>query len=91
MGDHLAKLAAALDALRRGYGPRGLRRQLATVDPALRRLRNIERLRLANYEYRLRALDTRHDPSRLLGEIAETTRRLDDLDRRVLIALAGKK
>lgn len=90
---HLARLAAELQAMRSGRGPRRaeLRRLLAEIDPTLRKARNIERLRLADAEMRLRALDSRADHAPLLRAVEEIGRRLAVLDDRVLKAIAARK
>jgi hypothetical protein len=84
------RLAADLAAMRSGHGPRRaeLRERLATIDPALRHARNLERLRLAGLKARLRMLDTRHDPTPLQAEAEQSARRLAALDLRIVEAIA---
>ena len=93
----LARLARDLTAMRSGHGSRRheLRQLLASVDPELRRRRNIETLRLAQLRHQLSASDTRRPPdaiSTLQQAAGECARRLAVLDRRILEAIAaGKK
>jgi hypothetical protein len=87
---NLADLGRALDLMRSGHGPRRLelRRLLGMIDPELRRMRNLERLRLANARSKLRMLDTRADPTPLQAEAEASTKRLEALDLRIAEAIA---
>ena len=84
------RLAADLAEMRVGRGPRRaeLRERLATIDPALRNARDLERLRLAGLKARLRMLDTRQDPAHLQAEAEQSARRLAALDLRIVAAIA---
>jgi hypothetical protein len=89
----LARLAADLAEMRAGRGPRRLelRRLLAMIHPELRRMRNLERLRLANAQAQIRMLDTRCDPRALanLQQAAEASaQRLSQLDQQIIEAIA---
>ena len=86
------RLAADLAAMRSGHGPRRaeLRERLATIDPALRHSRNLERLRLAGLTARLRMLDTRQDPAPLQAAAEQSARLLAVLDQRILEAIADQ-
>jgi hypothetical protein len=65
----------------RGRHRQELRRRLAAVDPELRRVRNIETLRLAQLRHQLRMADTRrHPPAELQSAIEKCSQRLSQLD-----------
>jgi hypothetical protein len=89
----LGDLGHALYEMRVGRGPhrQELRQRLAAVDPALRRARNIERLKLANIKARLNGVDTRADPralANLQAEIELSAGRLEALDQEIVRAIA---
>jgi hypothetical protein len=90
MPDLIARLVHDLDRMRSGHGARlqELRLQLSRVDAGLRRLRNVERLRLANTRAKIRMLDTRADPAPLQAEAEASTKRLEALDLRIAEAIA---
>src|SRR5215472_1320610 len=92
----LDRLARDIARMRSGHGTRReeLRDRLDSIDPELRRQRNLERLRLADIKARLRGLDTRHgDPAALQAAMEASARRLVALDQRIVeaVAVAGRE
>ena len=73
-----------LNQLRSGHGSdtrrRQLRAQLAKVDPQLRHQRNVEKLRLAQFQHMARTGTSPRSPAELAREIGECAERLAKLD-----------
>jgi hypothetical protein len=91
MPDLAARLARDLADMRTGHGARRheMRERLAMVDPELRRLRNLESLRLADLAARLRG--GRGDLATLKAAIEASTARLAELDRRIVEAMIASE
>ncbi len=89
---NLARLAADLSEMRLGRGPRRaqLRELLAAIDSELRRVRNLEFIRLAVAKARLARLDSRQDPQLLQAAAEASAQRLAMLDQQITEAVAAQ-